>query len=59
MTELTISEALKDPLIRLVLRADNVRVGEFASILESAALRRSRQHAVTGRVEADRTSVAH
>ncbi|SCB37516.1 hypothetical protein [Rhizobium hainanense] len=42
MTELTMSEALKDPLIRLLLRADKISMGEFAQILEAAASRRKR-----------------
>jgi len=53
MTELTMSEALKDPLIRLVLRADKVSLGEFASILEAAASRRNRQHGESVRAEVD------
>jgi hypothetical protein len=43
------SEALKDPLIRLMLRADKVRLGDFAATLERAARERGRQLA-----EADR-----
>ena len=58
MNELTMTEALKDPLIRLMLRADKVSLGEFASILETAATRRNRQHATSGRAEPDRSSVA-
>lgn len=41
--ELTMFEVLHDPLIRLVLRADKVPLGEFAQILEKAA--RNRNHA--------------
>ncbi len=40
MQDLTMSEALKDPLIRLVLRADKVSLVELARILETAAGRR-------------------
>jgi hypothetical protein len=43
MTDLTISEALKDPLIRLLLQADKVNADEFAQLLEQAARRRSQQ----------------
>ena len=42
MIDLTMSEALKDPLIRLLLRADKITMGEFARILEAAASGRSR-----------------
>jgi len=43
MTDLTISEALKDPLIRLLLQADKVNADEFAQLLEHAARRRRQQ----------------
>jgi hypothetical protein len=32
--ELTMSEALRDPMIRLMLRADRMLPGEFAKLLE-------------------------
>ncbi|MBW9113996.1 hypothetical protein JNB88_10140 [Rhizobium cauense] len=43
MQDLTVSEALKDPLIQLLLRADKTSLGQFAQILESAARRRHLQ----------------
>ena len=36
-TELTMSEMLRDPMIRLMLRADRVPLGDFAKLLEEAA----------------------
>ena len=56
MTELTMSEVLKDPLIRLLLRADKISMGEFAQILEAAASRRNRDLSKLG--PADRKRVA-
>ena len=41
-TELTMSEALRDPMIRLMLRADRVPLGDFAKLLEKAALNRNK-----------------
>ena len=35
--EMTMSEVLHDPLIRLMLRADRVPLGELAKIMENAA----------------------
>lgn len=35
--ELTISEVLHDPMIRLMLRADRISLGDFAKLLEEAA----------------------
>ncbi|GHC69713.1 hypothetical protein GCM10010136_15830 [Limoniibacter endophyticus] len=40
--ELTFDEALQDPMIHQVLRADRVSVAEFSSIMASAALRVNR-----------------
>jgi hypothetical protein len=57
MTELTMSEALKDPLIRLMLRADKIGLGEFAELLESAARRCNRQRSPARREETERSSV--
>ncbi len=37
MQDMTMSEVLKDPLIRQMLRADNMSLGAFAELLESAA----------------------
>ena len=39
-TEITISEALRDPMIRLVLRADGVSLEDFAKLLKDAAIRK-------------------
>lgn len=39
--DMTMSEVLRDPLIRLMLRADGISLGEFAAILEAAARRRN------------------
>lgn len=36
--DLTMTEVLRDPLIRLVLRADGISLGEFAMLLETAAI---------------------
>lgn len=36
-TEMTISEALRDPMIRLMLRADHVSLEDFTKLLEEAA----------------------
>jgi hypothetical protein len=41
-TELTMSEVLRDPMIRLMLRADRVSLGEFARLLQKAAEDRNR-----------------
>lgn len=38
--EITISEALRDPMIRLVLRADGVSLEDFAKLLKDAAIRK-------------------
>jgi len=54
MTDLTISEALKDPLIRLLLRADKVNADEFARLLEDAA---RRQHLLS-RTQTERRHAA-
>ncbi|MGG7579114.1 hypothetical protein [Rhizobium sp. Nf11,1] len=35
--DLTISEALRDPLIAMVLRADGVKLEDFKQLLETAA----------------------
>lgn len=37
MTDLTISDALNDPMIGLLLDADNISRRSFAQLLESAA----------------------
>jgi hypothetical protein len=38
--DLTISEALRDPLIAMVLRADGVKLEDFKQLLETAARKR-------------------
>ncbi|NLS04309.1 hypothetical protein HGP14_13180 [Rhizobium sp. P32RR-XVIII] len=38
--DLTISEALRDPLIAMVMRADGVKLEEFKQLLETAARKR-------------------
>lgn len=38
--DLTISEALRDPLIAMVLRADGVKLDDFKQLLETAARKR-------------------
>ncbi|MDE1995980.1 MAG: hypothetical protein KGI75_26010 [Rhizobiaceae bacterium] len=43
MQDLTMSQVLKDPLIRQMLRADQVSLGEFAMLLEKAAADRARR----------------
>lgn len=40
--ELTMTEVLHDPLIRLMLRADGVPLGELAKIMEKAAREKDR-----------------
>lgn len=44
--ELTMSEVLRDPMIRQVLRADGISLGSFALMLERAASRRNAQAVV-------------
>lgn len=39
-SEITISEALSDPFIRLLLRANRVALENFAKLLKDAAIRR-------------------
>lgn len=38
--DLTISEALRDPLIAMVMRADGVKLEDFKQLLETAARKR-------------------
>ncbi|MBO9096651.1 MULTISPECIES: hypothetical protein [unclassified Rhizobium] len=40
--ELTMSEMLRDPMIRLMLRADRVPLRDFAKLLEDAANARTK-----------------
>ncbi|EPE94794.1 hypothetical protein [Rhizobium grahamii] len=46
--ELTISEALRDPLIAMVLRADGVKLDDFKSLLETAARTREQRTSPVG-----------
>ena len=56
MQDLALSEALNGPLIRLVLRADKVSIGEFARILENASSRRNRDMASAPRANHERVA---
>lgn len=47
MQDMTMSEVLKDPLIRQMLRADKVSLGAFAQLLENAANERGRKLAAS------------
>jgi len=38
--DLTISEALRDPMIAMVMRADGVKLEDFKQLLETAARKR-------------------
>jgi hypothetical protein len=49
MHDMTMSEVLKDPLIRQMLRADKISLGVFAELLQTAANKRARSFSVTGR----------
>jgi len=42
--DLTMSEVLHDPMIRLMLRADRVPLGELARLMENAARARQCPH---------------
>ncbi|PZM14362.1 hypothetical protein [Rhizobium tubonense] len=44
--EMTMSEVLRDPMIRQMLRADRVPLGEFAKLLERTARARNEAYAV-------------
>lgn len=41
--DLTISEALRDPLIAMVMRADGVKLEDFKQLLETAAVKRAQR----------------
>ncbi|MEK1896616.1 MAG: hypothetical protein AAAB20_25635 [Rhizobium sp.] len=41
--DLTITEALRDPLIAMVLRADGVNLDDFKRLLETAAKKREQR----------------
>ena len=47
--DMTMSEMLHDPLIRQVLRADRVSLGEFASLMDAAARIRNKRIAAVKR----------
>jgi hypothetical protein len=46
LTEMTMSEILKDPMIRQMLRADKVSLGDFAKLLERTARARNEAFAI-------------
>ncbi|CAH0342545.1 hypothetical protein [Rhizobium sp. CECT 9324] len=56
MHDLSISEALSDPLIRQMLRADKISLDTFAQLLDKAARERKRRLAPidwsAGKIEA-------
>jgi hypothetical protein len=47
--DLTISEALRDPLIAMVMRADGVKLDDFKQLLETAAAKRERRISPVGK----------
>lgn len=47
-SEMTMSEALRDPMIRQMLRADRVSLTEFAALLEKAARARNAASGLQG-----------
>ncbi len=47
--ELTITEALRDPLIAMVLRADGVKLDDFRRLLETAATKREQRTSPVGK----------
>jgi hypothetical protein len=47
-SDLTISEALRDPLIAMVMRADGVKLDDFRQLLETAAGKREKKTAKVG-----------
>jgi hypothetical protein len=47
--DMTMSEMLHDPMIRQMLRADRVSLGEFATLMEAAASARQRSSAASKR----------
>jgi hypothetical protein len=52
VTEMTMSEVLKDPMIRQMLRADKISLGDFATLLERTARARNEAFAVERQVVA-------
>ena len=47
--DLTITEALRDPLIAMVLRADGVKLDDFKRLLETAAKKREQPASPVGK----------
>jgi len=47
--DLTITEALHDPLIAMVLRADGVKLDDFKRLLETAARKREQRTSPVGK----------
>ncbi|WP_431322849.1 hypothetical protein [Rhizobium sp. YTU87027] len=47
--DLTITEALRDPLIAMVLRADGVKLDDFKRLLETAAKKREQRASPVGK----------
>ncbi len=48
MQDMTMSEVLRDPMIRQMLRADRISLGVFAELLETAAKKRAHGFSVSG-----------
>jgi hypothetical protein len=61
MHDMSMSEMLKDPLIRQMLRADRISLGTFAELLETAAQKRARGFSAFNRneIQADTRSNQH
>lgn len=47
--DLTISEALRDPMIAMVMRADGVKLEDFKQLLETAARKREASTSKVGK----------
>ena len=58
-TEMTMSEVLKDPIIRQMLRADKVPLGDFAKLLESVARTRNETFSVAQQPEPTPAQLPH
>jgi hypothetical protein len=54
---MTMSEVLRDPMIRQMLRADRVPLGEFAKLLERTA--RARNETFTAEIQAAQVGRSH
>ena len=48
MQDMTMSEVLRDPMIRQMLRADRISLGVFAELLETAAKKRAHAFSANG-----------